>query len=779
MPAPSNADYLNAINADKNPGNGDAIPPGYSLLYSSTYDQTFAQNGLYGNAYVNEATGQIIVAFEGPVTVSSGSAGVDQTLANAAAQIDTRLANNDASVTSEMQSTAAGFMANVQQAAESSGFSYSSSNVFVTGNSEGGFIAEVVSQDTGFGGASFGAPGMPGYDGSGQPVGSNFTNYINASDPIGNRGSDSYIPPDGGDQYHYGNNVFLGTQAESDALAQNYQLATGQASGADGDAVQAGALANLLYDAGADHGYAQYANSLGVTLNTPQSAVSLDAMPDATMFLRDQEALSGTISWNSNGDPTLTLTYSDGSTANVSVDTLSSGQYLYLYDQMLQNGQQGVSGEINDDTNTGRQTVGAELADGMAADVRTVGSDGTTTGEVQFAVNADGSTTVELSGVYLANYTAGLEGEGSDQTGWSQVASSDGAFALANGQQVLVLNASGQEISAGGAEAGIVLDAAGGNSISIAGDGAATVIGSSDNIAMGAGSSTAVDGDGNTITLAEASGSSLDIEGSNDTVSSIGNEITFADSNASLTVDGSGNTFTFTGTGDALTVNESSLAAGESSVADNYSITDGAATLANSDINFTDGSSELQTFDPQSGISVEYQDYSGANETGTLVDQGYDFTSGGSQFEYFNPNSSVTLETDNYTGADAHRHADFGRLQLHQWRLGAGRLQSVERRRCRVFGLLRRQRDRHAGVPGRQLDQWRIADRVLQSQRERYAGDRQLHRRRRHRHADLGRCQLHQWRLRAGHLQSVEWRRRRVLGLLRRQRDRDTGVPGR
>ena len=68
----------------------------------------------------------------------------------------------------------------------------------------------------------------------------------------------------------------------------------------------------ICWYAGADHGYAPYADSLGATLNTPQSAVSLDAMPDATMFLRDQEALSGTISWNSNGDPTLVFGWFDG-----------------------------------------------------------------------------------------------------------------------------------------------------------------------------------------------------------------------------------------------------------------------------------------------------------------------------------------------------------------------------------------------------------------------------------------------------------------------------------
>jgi hypothetical protein len=694
MAAPSNADYLNAINAGKNPGDGTYLPTGYSVLYSSTSDPTFAQAGLSGIAYVNDSTGQIIVAFRGPVTVSSGSNGEDETLANAAVGVNSQIANGDATVTSNMEGTVSTFMANVQSAAEGNGYSYSSDNVFLTGNSEGGFVAEVAGQSTGFGGTTFGAPGVPGYDGSGQPT--NFTNCIEAADPVGNRATDGYLPPETGDQYHYGNDIFLGSQAASDNLANDYNNALNPPAGTD-PSMQIGSLGNLIIDAGVDHPYAAYANSLGVTLNGPSSSSSVDisSMPDADLFLNNNNAYFGSINWDSAGNPTLSLTYTDGSTATVSIDTLSSGQYLYLYDQMLQNGQQGISGQVIDDPTTGQTTVGFEAGDGSAADVKTVNNDGETTGEVQFASNADGTTTVDSSGIYLASYTSDEQGPTSGAVGWSQSTGVDGSFVLANGQEVSVVNGSGQSIDAGGNDPGLVLDTSGNNTVTVADNSSATVIGNSDSLSAGSGSSISVNGNGdtivlsasssdalalagdndvvnsdgnsislsstsqatidgtnNSITLDASSGSSLTIDGTGDTVTSQGNSIAFDSSNASLTIDGSGNTLSYSGTNDALAVNETDLASGESSLTDHYSVTDSAATLTSADLNFTDGSSELQTFDPSSAVSVEYQDYSGANETGTLLDQGTDFTAGGSQFVYYNPTSTITQETDNYTGAD-------------------------------------------------------------------------------------------------------------------------------
>lgn len=63
------SDYLNAINA-LNPKNVGLVPDGYSLLFSSATNPSYAENGLSAAAYANPTTGQIIVAYLGPNTVS-------------------------------------------------------------------------------------------------------------------------------------------------------------------------------------------------------------------------------------------------------------------------------------------------------------------------------------------------------------------------------------------------------------------------------------------------------------------------------------------------------------------------------------------------------------------------------------------------------------------------------------------------------------------------------------------------------------------------------------
>ena len=181
---------------------------------------------------------------------------------------------------------------------------------------------------------------------------------------------------------------------------------------------------------------------------------------------------------------------------------------------------------------------------------------------------------------------------------------------------------------------------------------AAIINGDSNAVTLEAGTSATVDGNDNNVSLSDNSGSIVNVSGDGNAVTSSGNVIGFNGSGDDLTVNGSDNSFTFSGSNDILTVNQTSLGAGVISEADTYSVDAGAATQTDAAFNFTDGSSELQTFDPSAGISVQYQDFSGANESGTLVDQGVDFTSGGSQFQFFDPSSGVTLETDNYTGTD-------------------------------------------------------------------------------------------------------------------------------
>jgi hypothetical protein len=144
---PTNGDYLNAINATKI-GDPAAIPTGYSLLYSSSQDSTFAQNGLAANAYQNQSTGQIVIAYLGPVTPSNFYA-PDDLITQAATKINQRIANNDPTVTAEMQVQANRFFNAVKSAAATSSapFLNDNSNVFVTGNSEGAVFAQLTSRE--------------------------------------------------------------------------------------------------------------------------------------------------------------------------------------------------------------------------------------------------------------------------------------------------------------------------------------------------------------------------------------------------------------------------------------------------------------------------------------------------------------------------------------------------------------------------------------------------------------------------------------------------------
>lgn len=99
------------------------------------------------------------------------------------------------------------------------GYSLDPSNVFVTGNSLGGYAAELASQQYGYGGAAFGAPGIPGNTSNPSPQ--NFTVYVSAADAVGNYASDSPGAPllaQSGNQYHYGTVKYLGTANDQQAF---------------------------------------------------------------------------------------------------------------------------------------------------------------------------------------------------------------------------------------------------------------------------------------------------------------------------------------------------------------------------------------------------------------------------------------------------------------------------------------------------------------------------------------------------------------------------------
>jgi len=69
---PSNADYLNLINAV---ANRSSPPSGWALLQPGT---TSINTGFEANAYYNTSTGQIVLVFYGPsMTTNPGAFGTD------------------------------------------------------------------------------------------------------------------------------------------------------------------------------------------------------------------------------------------------------------------------------------------------------------------------------------------------------------------------------------------------------------------------------------------------------------------------------------------------------------------------------------------------------------------------------------------------------------------------------------------------------------------------------------------------------------------------------
>jgi hypothetical protein len=369
---PTNSDYLNAINATKFSGDSTAWPTGYVLLYSSTSDSQFAVNGLSAKALINVETGQIITAYLGPVTTPGST--VDPALLAASRNINVRIANNDASVTDQMQIQVDRFNVEAKNAATSIGFSFTKDNVFVTGNSEGGLFAQLSSRANGFAGATYGAPGIPGnanFEFSGNDT-TGLNNYYDNRDIVGNTGSEEgrFNKPSTGSQYHYGNDIELGSPLTQGLAADSYNIFRGL----DADA-GFGAGLTLAYLTYRYHGFDSYGRVLGVNLNKPQTVneVDLALTPDVAAYLQTMGATGGTIRWSADNVPTLTLQFQDGSSGTISMDELSAGQYSFLYNQKVQGSQGRVSVRV--DTSSGVDSV--ETAKDNGTSTKTVFDTGT------------------------------------------------------------------------------------------------------------------------------------------------------------------------------------------------------------------------------------------------------------------------------------------------------------------------------------------------------------------------------------------------------------------
>ncbi|KTT23414.1 hypothetical protein SB14R_14810 [Pseudomonas oryzihabitans] len=107
---------------------------------------------------------------------------------------------------------------------------YGTQDIFVTGHSLGGISAEYVAQQTGLGGISFEASGIP-RDAQAAGHGGNFVNVVTLGDPVANyssdiRGEQPFAPTfvsqaeGGGSLPHYGSLFLIGAQSDQQDLAQ-------------------------------------------------------------------------------------------------------------------------------------------------------------------------------------------------------------------------------------------------------------------------------------------------------------------------------------------------------------------------------------------------------------------------------------------------------------------------------------------------------------------------------------------------------------------------------
>ena len=152
----------------------------------------------------SDGAGHVIVAFQGTTTAQ-------QSLA------DAELMSTTGGAAMPAFKDALAFTKSVQQVAAANGIA--AANVFVTGHSLGGTLAEYVASQTGLGGASFAGSGVPGLSGGHAGAG-NFVSFVEHGDAFANwstDGSEHVLISPGVNEAHYGQLVFLGSSA-NDAM---------------------------------------------------------------------------------------------------------------------------------------------------------------------------------------------------------------------------------------------------------------------------------------------------------------------------------------------------------------------------------------------------------------------------------------------------------------------------------------------------------------------------------------------------------------------------------
>jgi hypothetical protein len=341
----------NALNLSLISSIGGNPPAGWTVLTSSASAPTqqaemYAANGLSGTAYFNAQTNQIIVAFAGIATVptflNSGTI-TSGPLATGATNIDTQILNGNPNVTATMQAAVNAFMQQVQNSASqlATPFDISAANTSVTGLSIGGVYAQLGAQfnDLSLGGASYGAPGIPGNTTVSNPE-SNFLNYAAPGDAIPQLASDGSGQPflvASGTQdstYHYGTPVItLGPPGSNVGIATDYAVITSPLD-PDSQGAQLGAELDLLLSTKLTHNTATYESLFGMDPTNDGSSSSgstptdLDDLLGPAFLERmiDGGAAPLTFGTNSSGATTFSGPTNNGTTfAGTTFDNAANG----------------------------------------------------------------------------------------------------------------------------------------------------------------------------------------------------------------------------------------------------------------------------------------------------------------------------------------------------------------------------------------------------------------------------------------------------------------------
>ena len=323
LTTPSKSDYLNVsaavyTNASSSP---PSAPPGFTLVASTSS----TNSGMQAAAFKNTSTGQIIISYEGTNLHNCLSASsVDRAFCGA--QLTTNKAIGTGQTNIPANTDALNF---AQQVAQNN----PGSQIFVTGHSLGGEEAQYVmarAADVSInisGGVAFGAPGVPGLTANSSSFGSNFTNYVDYGDAVGN-----FVPSNGS---HIGSVVYVGDSTSSELNLSNHLLKKY----ASDMGVTLQNSANQSLNGSAD--ISAFSNALNAAGYAPFGGVNSDSGSVGDVYVQNGSIAIGnntvtlnadgvvtinvsSSSTNSNGTEIIQVLNSDGSSQNEQVITTST-----------------------------------------------------------------------------------------------------------------------------------------------------------------------------------------------------------------------------------------------------------------------------------------------------------------------------------------------------------------------------------------------------------------------------------------------------------------------